>query len=69
FANGDITAYKPSLAASADGSLLIYKRSFFFGGGGSLLYPVESYTAVKTYFDAVHKQDSHSIALKQTATN
>jgi hypothetical protein len=69
FANGDITAYKPSLAASADGSLLVYKRSFFFGAGGSLLYPVESYIALKTYFDAVNKQDSHSIALKQTTTN
>jgi hypothetical protein len=69
FASGEISAYKPSLAASADGSLLVYKRSFFFGAGGSLLYPVESYTAVKGYFDAVHKQDSHSIALKQTAAN
>ena len=69
FASGEISAYKPSLAASADGSLLVYKRSFFFGGGGGILYPVESYTNVKNYFDTVHKQDSHSIALKQTATN
>ena len=69
FASGDISAYKPSLAASKDGSLLVYKRSFFFGGGGGILYPVQSYTNVKTYFDTVHKQDSHSIALKQTATN
>jgi len=69
FGSGDISAYKPSLAASADGSLLVYKRSFFFGGGGALMYPVESYTNLKNYFDAVQKQDSHSIALKQTATN
>ncbi len=69
FASGEISAYKPSLAASADGSLLVYKRSFFFGGGGGILYPVASYTNVKNYFDTVHKQDSHSIALKQTATN
>ncbi len=68
FASGEISAYKPSLAASDDGSLLVYKRNFFFGAGGSLLYPVESYVGVKGYFDAVHKQDSHSIALKQTAT-
>jgi len=66
---GGISAYKPSLSATADGSLLVYKRSFFFGGGGSLLYPVEQYPNVKNYFDAIHKQDSHSIALKQTATN
>ena len=69
FSSGDISEYKPSLSASADGSLLVYKRNFYFGGGGSVLYPVESYSNVKNYFDLVHKQDSHSIALKQTATN
>ena len=69
FASGAISEYKPSLAATSDGSFLVYKRSFFFGGGGSLLYPVTSYQQVKNYFDMVHKQDSHSIALKQTATN
>lgn len=69
FASGGISEYKPSLAASGDGSLLIYKRSFFFGGGGSILYPVQQYPNVKAYFDTVQKQDSHSIALKQTATN
>lgn len=69
FETGQISAYKPSLAASGDGSLLVYKRNFFFGGGGSLLYPVDAYPAVKNYFDAVNKGDSHTIALKQTATN
>jgi hypothetical protein len=69
FASGEISEYKPSLSATADGSLLVYKRSFFFGGAGSILYPVQSYTNVKSYFDMVHKQDSHSIALKQTASN
>lgn len=69
FASSGVSEYKPSLAASSDGSLLVYKRSFFFGGGGGILYPVAAYANVKNYFDAVHKQDSHSIALKQTATN
>jgi Domain of Unknown Function with PDB structure (DUF3857)/Transglutaminase-like superfamily len=69
FASGVISEYKPSLAASADGSLLVYKRNFFFGGKGSVLYPVDAYSAIKTYFDTMHKQDNHSIALKQTATN
>ena len=69
FASGEISAYKPTLAASGDGSFLVYKRNFFFGGGGGILYPVPSYTNVKTYFDTVQKQDSHTIALKQTATN
>lgn len=69
FGSGDISQYKPTLGASADGSFLVYKRSFFFGGGGAILYPVEQYPNLKAYFDAVHKQDSHSIALKQSATN
>ena len=69
FSSGAISEYKPTLSAMSDGSALIYKRSFFFGGGGSILYPVESYPAVKNYFDTVHKQDSHTIALKQTTTN
>jgi hypothetical protein len=69
FASTGISEYKPSLGVSPDGSLLVYKRSFFFGGSASLLYPVASYPNVKIYFDMVHKQDSHSIVLKQTATN
>lgn len=67
FGSGEISQYKPSLSASADGSLLVYKRNFYFGGAGSLLYPVESYPNVKAYFDTVQKQDSHTIALKQAA--
>ena len=64
-----ISEYKPSLSATTDGTLLVYKRTFYFGDGGSVLYPVEGYQQLKNYFDAMHKQDSHSIALKQTATN
>ncbi|HEU0253253.1 MAG TPA: hypothetical protein VFR12_09505, partial [Pyrinomonadaceae bacterium] len=69
FGAAGISQYKPSLAASTDGSLLVYKRSFFFGDGGSVLYPAEGYPQLKNYFDTLHKQDNHSIALKQTATN
>ena len=61
--------YKISLAASKDGSFVIYKRNFYFGGANSILFPVETYAALKNYFDMMHKQDNHSIALKQTATN
>lgn len=67
FGSANISEYKPSLGASADGSLLVYKRSFYFGGGGSVLFPVESYPQLRTFFDTLHKQDSHSIALKQPA--
>ena len=69
FGSGDISKYEVSIAASTDGTLLIYKRKFFFGGGDSIVFPVESYTPLKNYCDVLHKQDSHSIALKQTATN
>ncbi|HEU4710302.1 MAG TPA: DUF3857 domain-containing protein [Pyrinomonadaceae bacterium] len=69
FGSGDISAYKPSLFTRDNDSVLIYKRSFFFGGNESLHYPVTAYPNVKNYFDLVHKQDSHSVALKQTATN
>lgn len=69
FGSAGISEYRPSLAASSDGTLLVYKRNFYFGGGGSVLYPVESYPQIKNYFDTLHKQDNHSVALKQTATN
>ena len=67
FASGKISEYKPHLAITSDGKTLVYKRAFFFGGAGSVLFPVESYPAVKGYFDQLNKQDSHSIALKQAA--
>jgi hypothetical protein len=69
FISGKISEYRPSLAASADGKLLVYKRSFFFGGEAAVLFPVESYGQLKTYFDQLHKNDNHTLALKQTATN
>jgi len=67
FGSGQISEYKVSIQASTDGTLLIYKRNFFFGGAGTVLFPVESYVPLKNYFDVMHKQDSHSLALKQVA--
>lgn len=67
FSSGKVSDYKPTLAITSDGKTLVYKRSFFFGGNGSVLFPVETYPAVKAYFDQLHKQDNHSIALKQAA--
>ena len=67
FGSAPISEYKVSIAASTDGSLLVYKRSFFFGGAGTVLFPVTSYGQLKGYFDMVHKEDNHSLALKQTA--
>lgn len=59
--------YKPSVGITKDGRTLIYKRSFYFGGGGQILFPVGSYALLKTFFDTLHKQDNHTITLKQAA--
>ena len=69
FGSGDISRYEISISAATDGSLLAYKRNFFFGGKNSILFPVDAYSPIKNYFDMMHKQDNHSIALKQAATN
>ncbi|HEX6284339.1 MAG TPA: hypothetical protein VFZ71_05665, partial [Pyrinomonadaceae bacterium] len=69
FRSGQISEYKPALSVTSDGKVLVYKRTFFFGGGGAVLFPVETYPAVKAYFDQLHKQDNHSLALKQAAAS
>jgi len=66
FSSGKISDYKVIIQIK-DGSLLIYKRNFFFGGGGAILFPVTSYGQLKGYFDLLHKEDNHSLALKQVA--
>jgi len=68
FGSGQISDYKVSIAVTTDGALMLYKRNFFFGGANTILFPVDSYAAIKNYFDVLHKNDNHSIALKQAAT-
>jgi hypothetical protein len=70
FGANDLSKYDVKVFMTKDQSALIYKRSFFFGGGGtmrSLFYAPESYGQLKEYFDVLHKQDSHTITLKQAA--
>jgi hypothetical protein len=69
FTGGEISEYNPSLGVTRDGKTLLYKRNFYFGGGGTILFPVTSYTQLKTYFDTVHNRDSHTITLRQGAAN
>jgi hypothetical protein len=67
-AAGDLTKYEPSAGITKDGRTLIYTRKFYFGkGAAGLLFPVTTYPALKQYFDAVNKEDDHTIALKQAA--
>jgi hypothetical protein len=64
-----LSKYEPSAGITKDGRTLVYKRRFFFGraNGRPMLYPTTTYPALKQYFDMVHKQDGHTIALKQGA--
>lgn len=68
FGSGKISEYKPALSVTSDGKMLVYKRTFFFGGGNSVLFPLETYPAMKGYFDQLHKEDNHNLALKQSTT-
>ncbi len=68
---GPISQYKPSLGVTTDNRALVYKRNFYFGAGqagGALLFQTVNYNPLKNYFDEVHKQDKHSISLKQVVT-
>ena len=42
-----------------------YERNFHFGGGNSILFPVTAYQPLKNMFDLFHKNDTHTITLKQ----
>jgi hypothetical protein len=66
---GAISEYKPSIGITPDKRRLVYKRNFFFGGQGNIIFPVASYTPLKTFFDSLHKSDNHTVTLKQAATS
>jgi hypothetical protein len=66
-AGGAIARYEPVASITADGRTLIYKRSIYFGKDSkALLFPVSDYPTVKSFFDAVYKQDDQAIALLQS---
>lgn len=72
FGSGELSKYDVKIYATKDQRGLVYKRKFFFGGGGNtldrLLYEPTGYNAIKAYFDTLHKQDNHTITLKQGGT-
>ncbi len=55
------------LSATADGRAVEMTREFFTGGGGHLRYPVQSYAALKQFFDGVAKADAHTLTLRKAA--
>jgi transglutaminase-like putative cysteine protease len=72
FGADNISQYRPVTQISKDGRTLIWARKFYFGGKDkdgniSLLFPVETYSSLKAYFDEVSKRDGNTIALKQGA--
>ncbi len=70
FAAGPVSAYNVAMGLTTDKKTLVMKRDFFFGGGGTLIFPHTSYGQVKFLFDQLHKNDEHTITLKQaTAAN
>lgn len=67
---GPVSSYEPRAAVTKDGRTLIYKRKFFFNphnDNGLIVFPAASYPQLKQYFDQVHKEDGHTISLKQGA--
>lgn len=72
FGANALSRYDVKVVATKDGRTLTYNRKFFFGGGGKdigrLYYPASSYGQLKNYFDLLHKQDNHTITLKQETT-
>jgi hypothetical protein len=67
-----VSQYQPKLAVTKDNRTLVYDRKFYFDSkttdGGYMVLPATSYSQAKSYFDEVHKQDGHTISLKQGAT-
>lgn len=63
-----IGLHETAFSVAADKRSLNYKRKFFFGNGGFLRFPVTAYPAVKNFFEAFNKADTHQLTLRQDAT-
>ncbi len=57
--------YETSLKYSEADRFFVYRRSFSFGKTDELMrFPSTAYPVLKQIFDAVHKQDEHTVILK-----
>ncbi len=63
---GEIAAQDIQLSMKGESTLLC-KRTMWFGGQGKIYFPVTTYPSLKGLFDQFHKNDTHTITLKQAA--
>ena len=63
----DVGSYKLSARFDTGQRKLFYTRELVFGNKGTILFPPESYPAVKKVFDLIHQADQHVLTLKQVA--
>ncbi len=64
FNANDIVKYDVSLKVATDAKVLLYNRTLKING---MVFPVETYSALKQVFDLMHKQDNHQVTLKYNA--
>ena len=62
-----IATYAVTMQVENAANILVYRRKLQFGTPKVLIFEPKRYTAVKTFFDGVHKGDSHTMALVATA--
>jgi hypothetical protein len=53
---------------TSNGRTLRYVRDFSFGNGETLTFKKDSYSALKSLFDAFYKANAHAITLKQASS-
>jgi transglutaminase-like putative cysteine protease len=62
-----VGGFATDLARTPDGRWIEMTRQLFFGGGARLQFPVEGYSALKQFFDAVTKADAQALTLGKLA--
>ncbi len=65
FNANDVVKYDVSLKLATDAKVMLYNRTLKING---MVFPVETYPALKQVFDLLHKQDNHQVTLKYTAS-
>jgi transglutaminase-like putative cysteine protease len=60
---GDVGKYDVKLAVTTDQQTLVYQRNFQFQG---IIFPKSTYPNLKAAFDTIHREDNHTVTLKQS---